>query len=79
MQARYMKALLSLAAAAALAVPAVAQASHGSDDPANHVRREHHRAAHHIVRVNDDRGVHHSGSDDHGIHHSGSDDGPNHS
>jgi hypothetical protein len=53
---------------AALAVPAAAQARFGSDDPPQHVRREHHRLQHHQ-----------RGSDD-GVNHTrhGSDDGPNH-
>jgi hypothetical protein len=67
MQAHYTKALLSLAVVASLAVPGVAQARHGSDDPPNHVRHEHHRFGH-------DR----RGSDDGVRHHRGSDDGPNH-
>ena len=36
---------VSLAAVAAVSVPAIAQARGGSDDPVNHVRREHHRIA----------------------------------
>ena len=69
MKTRYTNALISLGAVAALAVPAVAQARHGSDDPANHVRREHHRVAHHVLRGLDDRG---------GRARGGVDDGPNH-
>jgi hypothetical protein len=82
MQTRYAKPLLSLAAVAALAVPAVAQARFGSDDPPNHVRREHHRLQHHRQRVDDGRRsdnlVEHArrGSDDGAGR--GSDDGVNH-
>jgi hypothetical protein len=68
MSSRYTKSVLSLAAAAALALPAVAQARHGSDDPANHVRREHHRLVHHV------RHGAHDGRHD----RRGADDGPNH-
>ena len=75
MYSRFTKALLSLAAVAALAAPGIAQASRGSDDPANHVQREHqrfdrhhrrdnerqrHRDRHHRDRPNHNRG------DDHG-------------
>jgi hypothetical protein len=67
MPGRYTKYLVSLAAVAALAVPAVAQARHGSDDPINHVRREHHLVA----------GHRHASDDNHRERH-GSDDGPNH-
>jgi hypothetical protein len=85
MNSRYTKPLVSVAAAAALALPAIAQASHGSDDPVNHVRGEHHRlvsddGAHHVRREHH-RLRHHvrHGADD-GVHHRrrGSDDGPNH-
>jgi Ni/Co efflux regulator RcnB len=86
MTSRYTKALLAIAAAGAVAVPAVAQADHGRDDPAGHVRHEHHHFAHHRhhghhrraddtvrhVRHRADRDRH----DDHGGH--GSDDGPDH-
>ncbi len=47
MRSRLTKAMVALAAVSALAVPAMAQASHGSDDPAGHVRHEHHRGEHH--------------------------------
>jgi hypothetical protein len=46
MKTRLVKSLLSFTAVAALAVPAVAHARNGSDDPPNHVRREHHRVHH---------------------------------
>ncbi len=69
MLSRYAKTLLPLAAVAAISVPAVAQARHGSDDPSTHVRREHHRVTHH-VRHNHDDGARHARTSD--------DDGPNH-
>jgi hypothetical protein len=68
MHSRYTKALVSIVAVAAVAAPGIAQASHGSDDPPSHVRREHHRFEHHR-----------RGSDDVvGHDRRGSDDGPNH-
>jgi len=70
MQSRYAKALLSLTAVAAVASPGVALASQGSDDPPNHVRREHRFENHH--RGSDD-GARHQRHDNRG-----SDDGPNH-
>ena len=69
MQSRYSKLLLSLTTMAALALPAVAEARHGNDDPANHVRREHHRLIHHARHAADD-GVNGMRQD--------SDDGRNH-
>jgi len=60
------KTLLSLTAIAALAMPGVAQARHGADDGAGHVRHASHVRHHH----------HHPG-----LHHhlrGGADDGPNH-
>jgi Ni/Co efflux regulator RcnB len=62
------KTLLSLTAIAVLAVPGVAQARHGADDPAGHVRHASH-ATHHA------RHHHH-----HARHHArgGADDGANH-
>lgn len=53
MHTRLAKGLLSLATVAALAAPGVAQARHGSDDPANHVRREHQRVERHHRHDND--------------------------
>jgi Ni/Co efflux regulator RcnB len=71
------KTVLALTAITAVALPAGAQAKHGADDPAGHVRhaRHHHRHHHHhAVR-------HHArhGADD-GARHArhGADDGPNH-
>ena len=57
--------LLSLAAIATIAMPGVAQARHGADDPAGHVRHATH-ARHH--------------SSHHARHHARhrADDGPNH-
>jgi len=62
------KTLISLTTIAVLAVPGVAQARHGADDPAGHVRHASH-ATHHA------RHHHH-----HARHHArgGADDGANH-
>jgi len=60
------KMLLSLTAIAALTMPGVAQARHGADDGANHVRHASHARHHH----------HH-----HAVRHharGGADDGANH-
>ena len=56
MYSRYTKALITFAVAGALAVPAVAQARGGSDDPPNHEQREH-QVRHHVRhdRVDNDR------------------------
>ena len=62
MHTRFTTAAVSLAAIAAISVPAIAQARGGSDDPVNHVRREHHR----------------QGSDDGFRVGRRGDDGPNH-
>jgi hypothetical protein len=68
-----MKVLVSLAAAAALAVPAGAMAKQGADDPAGHVRHANHlTGGKHKSKVSsparaDDRG-----------RGRGRDDGPNH-
>jgi Ni/Co efflux regulator RcnB len=67
MQSRFTKALLSLAAVASVAAPAVAQARHGSDDPANHVRHEHHVANNRPDR--DDVARHDRRGSDDGVHH----------
>jgi hypothetical protein len=80
------KIVLSATAIAALAVPGVAQARHGADDPAGHVRHsgaDDVRGAHHArsstksrSRVRHGRG---RGSDDGPGHvRHGNDDGPNH-
>jgi Ni/Co efflux regulator RcnB len=80
MYPRLTKALTAFALTSAIAVPAVAQARGGSDDPANHEQRQH-------QVQNRDR---HDRRDDHRRHHRhdrrdndrrdgrGSDDGPNH-
>jgi hypothetical protein len=66
------KTLVALATVGALSVPAVAQARHGSDDPAGHVRQEHradrHHAANHRDRPDRDRNDRHDNdrNDDHG-------------
>lgn len=76
MRSRFTMTLLSLGAAASLAVPGIALARQGNDDPVKHVRSEHrhrhldnhHRDNHHR-RGNDDGGRHVRG---------GGDDSPNH-
>ncbi|HEY1524000.1 MAG TPA: hypothetical protein VGF70_13385 [Solirubrobacteraceae bacterium] len=78
MDSRYTKALTALAVAGAIAVPAVAQARGGSDDPANHEQRQHqvrHHSRHH--RFDNDRRRHDRADNDRGDRR-GSDDGPNH-
>jgi Ni/Co efflux regulator RcnB len=77
------KTLLSLTAIAVLAVPGVAQARHGADDSAGHVRHaahhvRHHHARHHHARHHHAR--HHArGADDAAGHaRGGADDGANH-
>ncbi|MEA2385463.1 MAG: hypothetical protein QOH72_5434 [Solirubrobacteraceae bacterium] len=64
MRNRIRQALVPLSLIAVFAVPGVAQARHGADDPAGHVRHASH-ARHH---------AHHH------AHHArhGADDGPNH-
>jgi hypothetical protein len=59
------KILISLSVAGAVAVPGVAQAQRGADDPAGHVRQEH---RHH----------HHARHEDRGHARRGNDDGANH-
>jgi hypothetical protein len=72
------KTLISLTTIAVLAVPGVAQARHGADDPAGHVRHASHATRHH-ARHHHGR-HHHRGADD-AVRHArgGADDGPNHS
>lgn len=72
MPSRLTKALLALSAVAAFAVPAAAQARHGSDDPASHVRHQHHRVAAHARHGADDSARHDQRDQ------RGNDDGPNH-
>ncbi len=72
MRSRFTMILLSLASAASLAVPGIALARQGNDDPVQHVRREHrhrHLEKHHHHRGNDDGARHVRG---------GGDDGPKH-
>ena len=80
MSSRHTAALAGVAAAAAIAVPAVAQARGGSDDPANHEQRSHqveHARRH--DRVENERRAHRAVRAD-GRHHDGrgTDDGPDH-
>ena len=66
MRSRTIKALLSLSVIGALAVPGAAQAKHGADDGAGHVRH----ASHHVMK--------HHHTTHHVRHGHGADDGPNH-
>jgi Ni/Co efflux regulator RcnB len=79
MRHRITKAVLALTAITAFALPGVAQARHGADDPAGHVRhaRHHHHTRHHHHSTVRHHGRH--GADD-GVAHArhGADDGPNH-
>ena len=69
---RIAKALLAALTITALAVPAGAQARHGADDPAGHVRH----AAHHTTKA---KAKHHRHAHHHHHHaRGGADDGPNH-
>ena len=72
MRNRTIKALLSLTAIAAFAMPGVAQARHGADDPAGHVRHAGHHTTHH-KHEHKHHAHHHSTA-----RHGGADDGPNH-
>ena len=80
MHSRYTKALTALALTGAIAVPAVAQARGGSDDPSNHQQREHqvgHHGRHH--RVENDRSERrHDRVDNDRRDRRGNDDGANH-
>jgi hypothetical protein len=68
-----------MATVASLALPGVALASHGSDDPPGHVSREHHRFDRERHRSHDTIRHHHRDSDDTlGRSPATSDDGPNH-
>jgi hypothetical protein len=84
MNPRSKKTLLTITAIAALAAPGVAQARHGADDPAGHVRNSggddvragSSSSSTHQTRTRSGRhGAHHTSS--HRRH--GADDGPNHS
>jgi hypothetical protein len=80
MYARYRKALIALAAAGVIAVPAVAQARGGSDDPPSHEQREHrvrHEVRHHGVH-SDRRERRHDRVDNDRRDGRGSDDGLSH-
>jgi len=80
MHTRYAKPLTVLALTGAIAVPAIAQARGGSDDPPNHEQREHqvrHHTRHHRVD-NDRRDRRHELGDNDRRDGRGSDDGPNH-
>jgi hypothetical protein len=80
MNFRYPKALTALALAGAIAVPAVAQARGGSDDPPNHEQTQH-QVHHHRGHDRIDNGVrerHHDRVDNDRRDGRGSDDGPNH-
>jgi len=80
MHARYTKSFAALAAAGAIAVPAVAQASGGSDDSPNHEQRQH-QVRHHgrHDRVDNDRREHrHDRVDNDRRVGRVSDDGPDH-
>jgi hypothetical protein len=71
MHSRSAKTLLALAATAVLALPAVAQARQGADDPAGHVRHSATEVHHH----------HHADRAGHGVADGaghGADDGPGH-
>lgn len=92
MRSRYTKALTVLAVTGGIAVPAVAQARGGSDDPSHHEQRQHQVSNHvrHDVRDNDrgerrhdrrdnDRREHrHDRRDNDRRDGRGGDDGPNH-
>jgi hypothetical protein len=70
---------LSIAVVASLALPGVALASHGSDDPASHVSREHHRFDNDRHRGRNSIRHDRRDSDDSPLRaRTGSDDGPNH-
>jgi hypothetical protein len=68
-RSRIAKTLIAALTVTALAVPAGAQARHGADDPAGHVRH----AAHHTTKA---KAKHHRHAHHHARH--GADDGPNH-
>jgi hypothetical protein len=80
MRNRIIKTALALTAVTAFAIPAGAQAKHGADDPAGHVRHSAHastQARHKSQTRTRTRGRHHH---HHARHHArhGADDGPNH-
>jgi hypothetical protein len=69
MRNRLAKTLVATMTIAAVAVPGVAQAKHGSDDPVGHVRH----AVHHTTKA---KHKHHHHTRHHARH--GADDGANH-
>jgi hypothetical protein len=74
-----MKAALIVTAIAAAAVPVVAQARQGADDPAGHVRQASHQSSRHHESRGASIGYRRDGSDDGPGHvRGGRDDGPNH-
>jgi Ni/Co efflux regulator RcnB len=73
MQTRIPKTVLALATVTALALPTAAQARHGADDPAGHVRHSSHR----VVQKNKKARKHVRHTTRHHARH-GADDGPNH-
>lgn len=80
MYPRYTKALTALALTSAIAVPAVAQARGGSDDPANHEQRQHQvrKGVRHDRPDNDRREHRHMRRDNDRRDGRDNDDGPNH-
>jgi hypothetical protein len=71
MRNRLAKTLIASLTIAAVAVPGVAQAKHGADDPVGHVRH----AVHHTSKAKS-KAKHHRHHHHHARH--GADDGPNH-
>lgn len=77
MHSRYAKALTTFAVAGALAVPAVAEARGGSDDPPNHEQRQH-QVRHHVCHHRADNDRREDRADRGHRDGRGGDDGPNH-
>jgi hypothetical protein len=74
-----LKTALIVTGVAAAAVPVVAQARQGADDPVGHVRHASHQVSRHQVSRNAAVGHRRDGSDDGPGHiRGGGDDGPNH-
>ncbi len=71
MRHRTIRTLIALTAVASLATPGIAQARHGADDGATHVRH----AAHHVRHAHKHHARHASSASE--LRH-GADDGPNH-
>jgi hypothetical protein len=74
MRNRLAKTLLAALTIVAVAAPAGAQARHGADDPAGHVRH----AVHHTTKASAKAKAHHRHARHHARHGRGTDDGPNH-